>query len=457
MGTENTKLKAFLFPWLAYGHISPFLELAKKLSDRGFVIDLCSTPINLSFIQKRIPQSYSSSIQLVELQLPEFPQLPPHYHTTNGLPPHLNSTLHKALKLAKPNLITILKSRKPDIVIYDIIQLWTFGVASSLNIPSAQFFTSGAAMCSYFVHLYKNHDIEYPFPALHLRDYELTKARKTLADRNDTENEKKDDEPEEEITPQGGITLISTSREMEGKYMDYLSKIIDSRILPIGTLVQDPVASTGEESIEIMQWLDHKNELSTVFVSFGSEYFLSKEEREEIAFGLELSQVNFIWVVRFPKGENQNLKEALPQGFLERVGDRGMVVEGWAPQAKILTHRSIGGFVSHCGWNSISESIEFGIPVIAIPMQLDQPMNAKFLVEIGVALEVVRDDKGSLHREEIARVIKDVTSGESSEDLRCKVRNLGKNLKSKSVEDMNAAVEELKQLVGKSKIKNGSF
>ncbi|KAJ8527545.1 hypothetical protein K7X08_014996 [Anisodus acutangulus] len=451
MDTENTKLKAFLFPWLAYGHISPFLELAKKLSDRGFVIDLCSTPINLSFIQKRIPESYSSSIQLVELHLPEFPQLPPHNHTTNGLPLHLNSTLQKALKLAKPNLITILKSRKPDFVIYDVIQLWTYGVASSLNIPSAQFFTSSAAMCSYFVHLYKNCDAEYPFPALHLRDYELERARKLVQ-----RNEKKDEPEEENIMPKDGIMLISTSREMEGKYMDYLSEIIESKILPIGTLVQDPVAS-GEGSMKIMQWLDNKNELSTVFVSFGSEYFLTKEEREEIAYGLELSQLNFIWVIRFPNGENQNLEEALPQGFLERVGDRGMVVEGWAPQAKILTHSSIGGFVSHCGWNSISESIEFGVPIIAIPMQLDQPMNTKLLIEIGVALEDVRNDNGALHREEIARVMKDVTSGESSKQLRSKVRNLGKNLKSKSVEDMDAAVEELKQLVKKSKIKNGSF
>lgn len=138
-----------------------------------------------------------------------------------------------------------------------------------------------------------------------------------------------------------------------------------------------------------------------MLVSFESGYFLTKEELEEVAFGLELSDVNFIWVVRFPKGENKSLEEALPQGFFERIGDRGMVMGGWAPQAKILTHLSIGGFVSHCGWNSISESINSGIPIIAMPMDLDQPMNAKLLVEIGVALEVVRDDNGTLHRGDI--------------------------------------------------------
>ncbi|MCE5165870.1 hypothetical protein HAX54_012734 [Datura stramonium] len=80
--TETTKLKAFLFPWLAYGHISPFLELTRKLADRGFLVDVCSSPINVSFIRTRIPESYCSSI-LVELQLPDSSELPPHYHITN--------------------------------------------------------------------------------------------------------------------------------------------------------------------------------------------------------------------------------------------------------------------------------------------------------------------------------------------------------------------------------------
>ncbi|KAK4346029.1 hypothetical protein RND71_036205 [Anisodus tanguticus] len=397
MCTETTKLKAFLFPWLAYGHISPFLELAKKLADKGFLVDLCSSPINLSFIRTRIPETYCSSIHLVELQLPDLPELPPHYHTTNGLPLHLHSTLQKALKMAKPNFFNILNTRKPDLLIHDVKQLWAAGVASSLNIPSARFFTSCAAMCSYFSHLFVKPNVEFPF------------------------------HPE------------------VSKYIDYMSEIIKFKVLPIGTLVQDPMASV-DGNMEIMEWLGKKYKFSTILVSFGSGYSLTKQELEEVAFGLELSHVNFIWVVRFPKGENLSLEEALPQGFFERVGDRGMVMGGWAPQAKILTHSSIGGFMSHCGWSSISESIDYGIPIIAMPMDLDQPMNAKLLVEIGVALEVVRDDNGALHRENITRVIKDVICGKSGENLRCNVRNLGEKLRFKNVEDIDAAVMELTQL-----------
>ncbi|WMV53544.1 hypothetical protein MTR67_046929 [Solanum verrucosum] len=82
-------LKVLMFPFLAYGHISPFLNVAKKLADRGFLIYFISTPINLKSIIKKIPEKYADSIQLIKLHLPELPELPPHYHTTNGLPPNL--------------------------------------------------------------------------------------------------------------------------------------------------------------------------------------------------------------------------------------------------------------------------------------------------------------------------------------------------------------------------------
>lgn len=105
---ETTNLSVLMFPYLAYGHFTPFLELAKKLSDRGFLIDFCSTPINLSYIKKKIPHKYSCSIQLVELHLQDLPELPPHYHTTKDLPFHLQTTLYKALMMEEAQFHQIL-------------------------------------------------------------------------------------------------------------------------------------------------------------------------------------------------------------------------------------------------------------------------------------------------------------------------------------------------------------
>ncbi|KAH7839414.1 hypothetical protein Vadar_011459 [Vaccinium darrowii] len=112
------------------------------------------------------------------------------------------------------------------------------------------------------------------------------------------------------------MMLVNSFRELECKYIDYLTILTEQKTIPIGPLVQQIV--DGNKDLEILQWLGTKDELSTVFVSFGSESFLSKEEREEIAHGLELSGVNFIWIVRFPAGERIEIEEALLVEFPKR-------------------------------------------------------------------------------------------------------------------------------------------
>uniref|UniRef100_M1DGI4 UDP-glucose:glucosyltransferase n=1 Tax=Solanum tuberosum TaxID=4113 RepID=M1DGI4_SOLTU len=92
------------------------------------------------------------------------------------------------------------------------------------------------------------------------------------------------------------------------------------------------------------------------------------------------------------------------------------------------------------------ESIDFGVPIIAMPMHLEQPMNARLIVELGVAVEIVRDDDGKIHRGEIAEILKGVITAETGGKLRTKVRDISKNLKSVRDEEMDTAAEELIQL-----------
>ncbi|GMP22385.1 hypothetical protein CsSME_00000437 [Camellia sinensis var. sinensis] len=154
-----------MLPWLAHGHISPFLELAKKLLERNFHIFLCSTPINLKSIKKRITDKYSLSIELVEIHLPSLPELPPHYHTTNGLPIHLNSTLRTTFEMASTSFSTILNTLSPDLVIYDVGPPWAQSTALSFNIPAVQLMTTGATVVSFVQHIIKHHgSVEFPFP-----------------------------------------------------------------------------------------------------------------------------------------------------------------------------------------------------------------------------------------------------------------------------------------------------
>ncbi|XP_030526542.1 UDP-glucosyltransferase 29-like [Rhodamnia argentea] len=442
MATTRRTIRVLMLPWLAHGHIGPFLELAKMLSKRNVLVFLCSSPVNLSSIE--ISHEYCSTIELVELHVPSLPGLPPQYHTTKGLPPHLMPKLKEAFDMAGPNLFDIIADCRPDLLIFDFLLPWVPKVARSHGIPTVSFLSMAAGASSYVLQSIKRPGKEYPFKAIHLQDHWRAKLKNQVEQAS--ENGMSDTERAvRSIDHSLGLIFLKTSRELEGKYIDYLSDLLGKKVVPVGPLVQDLVRKDGNPIIE---WLKQKERSSTIFVSFGTEYFLTEREREETAYGLELSNVNFIWVVKFPKEEHIKLEEALPKGFLGRVRDRGLVIQGWAPQAMILAHPSIGGFVSHCGWSSVMESMKFGVPIIAMPMHLDQPLNARVVEDLGVGLEVSRNESGELEREEIAKVIKGVVVEEGGECVRNKVKEVSVGIRNKGDEEIDEVEDEIVRLCG---------
>ncbi|BFG21105.1 hypothetical protein CerSpe_073790 [Prunus speciosa] len=343
---------------------------------------------------------------------------------------------------------TILTTLKPDLLIYDFLQPWAPSLASLQNIPSVEFITTNAALTSFCVHHLKNPSAKFPFPSIYIRDYEAQKFNNLL---ESSSNGIKDGDRIQQFSDLcSDIILVKTSREIEAKYVDYLSGLMGKKIVPVGPLVQEPVDLKVDEETWIMKWLNKRERASVVYVCFGSEYFLTTEEIEEIAHGLELSKVSFIWVIRFPKEEKgRRVEEVLPEAFLERVGEKGIIVEGWAPQAKILKHSSVGGFVSHCGWSSVLESIKFGVPIIAMPMHLDQPINSRLVEEAGIGVLVKRTAEGSLQREEVAKVIRDVVVEKIGEGVRKKALEIRDNMKKNEDAEIDGVVEELLQLCTK--------
>ncbi|KAF3434356.1 hypothetical protein FNV43_RR25459 [Rhamnella rubrinervis] len=459
MVETRQKKSVLMLPWLAHGHITPFLELAKKLTLRNFHIYFCSSPVNLSSIEKKLSHhpnnnnnsSRTTSIQLVELHLPSLPDLPPHRHSTKGLSSHLFPTLIKALDMTRPNLSNIIQTLKPDLIIYDVFPLWVPDLASSLNIPSVAFITSGVAFVSYMFHQSKNkeddHDHrDFPFPEI-APDRLRIKFSIFLNYPPFIDEHGRDSTPLNVYRKSCNIILVKSLREIEGKYMDYLSVSLGKKIVSVGSLVPNPVED--DECSNIIKWLDEKEKSSTVFVSFGSEFIMSKEDVEEMAHGLELSNVNFIWVVRFQEGEKMKVEDDLPDGFLGRVREKGMVIENWAPQVKILSHSSIGGFVSHCGWGSVMESIKFGVPIIAVPMYVDQPWNARVAEVSGIALELKRPGFiGRLQRENVAKAIRQLMVEENGMAIRRKAKEISEEIKRKGDAEIDdEVVKELLQLL----------
>lgn len=149
---------------------------------------------------------------------------------------------------------------------------------------------------------------------------------------------------------------------------------------------------------ECLSWLDSKPSRSVLFLCFGSLGLFSSKQLKEMAIGLERSGVKFLWVVRAPAPDivenRSSLDSFLPEGFLDRTKDRGLVVESWAPQVEVLNHESVGGFVTHCGWNSVLEGVCAGVPMLAWPLYADQKMTKAFVVEeMKVALAVTRSEE----------------------------------------------------------------
>ncbi|XP_038891918.1 beta-D-glucosyl crocetin beta-1,6-glucosyltransferase-like [Benincasa hispida] len=436
---KQTTKKILMLPWLAHGHITPFFELAKRLS-KSFQICLCSSPINLQAINPDPAPNHS--IQLIPLHLPSLPDLPAHMHTTKGLPLHLEPTLVKAFDMAAPGFELLLDRLEPDLVLSDLFMPWAARSALSRNIPVVSFVVTGVAVVAGLVNGFWNKGREFPFPEVDLSEHWVSKSSgRKVCDEVGRDWAMRFFEC---MRMSCDVALVNTSPEFEAKYIQFLASSLKKKVLPIAPLI--PQIEPTNEKLEILEWLDKKTPKSTIYVSFGSEYYLTKQDTEELAHGLHQSGVNFIWVIRFPKGQNLTIEEALPKNFLKQTEDKGLIINEWAPQLKILSHSSIGGFVCHCGWNSVVESIMFGVPIMALPMQLDQPYHAKVVECAGLCVEAKRDGEGNVKREEVLKAIKEVMFEKRGEALRGKAREIGEALRKREKWIIYEVVDEFCKL-----------
>lgn len=201
-----------------------------------------------------------------------------------------------------------------------------------------------------------------------------------------------------------------------------------------------PLLTTSESKSEheCLAWLDSQPSRSVLFLCFGSLGVFDSRQLKETAIGLEKSGVRFLWVVRTPRADSQIqartssnpdepcLELLLPEGFLERTKDRGFLVNSWAPQVEILNHGSVGGFVTHCGWNSVLEALCAGVPMMAWPLYAEQKMNRYFLVDemkVALALRETEDDQ-LVNAAELEERLIELMSSKKGEAVRERVLKL---------------------------------
>ncbi|CAA3007363.1 crocetin glucosyltransferase, chloroplastic-like [Olea europaea subsp. europaea] len=174
-----------------------------------------------------------------------------------------------------------------------------------------------------------------------------------------------------------------------------------------------------QKTVDYIDWLNSKDELSVIYVSFGSFSNLSKQQMEEIAKGLIKSQKPFLWVIRDRKSGTEG-EEDNTLSLMKEVEKQGMIVP-WCSQLEVLSHPSVGCFLTHSGWNSCIESLSSGVPMVAFPQWADQPMNSKLVKDYwktGLRAAAATDG-GILMADEIARCLEiAMGGGERGEDMR---------------------------------------
>lgn len=417
------------------------LQLASVLHSHGFSITICHPQFNSP------DPSTHPHFEFIPLRAGFTPQ-----NAFKSLTEFLKILNDKSRTPFMDTLVQIMGKEEQSAchVIYDGCMYFAAQVANELNLPSFVFHTFSAANLLRY--------LAYP----HLRQEGLIPIQ-----------DSKLLEPVPDLDPLRFKDLFLVSNEDLDAWLNLLSSFCDIKsssamifntadlleqqplkilkekfqvpIFSIGPIhkISPPIfSSLVEEDTSCISWLDMQTPNSVLYISLGSLNFLNDTELTEMAWGLANSKQPFLWVVPPEKLGGSRSLDSLPEGFEEAVGERSYLVK-WAPQKKVLAHGAVGGFLSHCGWNSTLESIGEGVPMICRASYGDQKVNARYLSHVwrvGVELE-----KG-LEREKIESAVRRLMRDEEGEGMRKRALDLKEMIRI-CVGDGGSSSESIAELV----------
>ncbi|GLJ48473.1 hypothetical protein SUGI_1023210 [Cryptomeria japonica] len=446
-GSEHRRPHAVLVPFPAQGHINPMMQLANKLVEQGFVITFVSTDYNYSRIAKanksiekdsavsREGNSHGDIRWIV---------------VSDGLPP--TDTRADVIKLCHvteniivsfiDKLIGEMKRRDPEediCLITDCFAATALDVAKRHRIPMAALWVMFTATYALIYNL-PNLVSSSLVPSNGVpNDFTKVKYLPSMPPLCSAHlpwaagfNENQQDfifgfiERYMERTRELKWVLFNSFYYLEAPIIDILIAQ-GASVCSIGPCIPSPrlngevnskiTANFWAEEAECLDWLDKQSPKSVAYVSFGSLAIVNQRQLEEFAMGMEATQRPFLWVLRSDLMDGSSAK--LPPGFMEATKDRAYFVP-WCPQTQVLSHPSIACFFTHCGWNSVMESIAMGVPMLCWPYFAEHFLISAYVVDIwkiGLALNTNID--GIAENREIEMGVKRV-----SEDNEMKARVL---------------------------------
>ena len=238
--------------------------------------------------------------------------------------------------------------------------------------------------------------------------------------------------------------IINTVRCLESSSLKRLQHELGIPVYALGPLhiTVSAASSLLEEDRSCVEWLNKQKPRSVVYISLGSVVQMETKEVLEMARGLFNSNQPFLWVIRPGSIAGSEWIESLPEEVIKMVSERGYIVK-WAPQIEVLGHPAVGGFWSHCGWNSTLESIVEGVPMICRPFHGEQKLNALCLESIWrIGFQV----QGKVERGGVERAVKRLIVDEEGADMRERALVLKENLKA-SVRNGGSSYNALEEIV----------
>ncbi|KEH17945.1 UDP-glucosyltransferase family protein [Medicago truncatula] len=437
--TEDT-IHVVMLPWSAFGHLIPFFKLSIALAKAGVHVSYISTPKNIQRLPK-IPSSLSHLIDFVEIPLPSLNEdlLPEGAEATMDIPFDKIQYLEQAYDKLKNPVKQLVSNWLPNWIICDYNPHWIVDIAQEFHINLIYYSVVSAATLA-FLGPPSNMNGRFSPDSLTLPPKWMTFPSSVAYNRTEAvafskyvhqnnASEVSGIERLVKVIDAAKSIICCSCYEIEGEYLNLYKKLVGKPVIPIGLLpvempqrgLLDGLGSVTGLRTAIFQWLDKQATKSVVFVGFGSECKLSKEQVFEIAYGLEDSKLSFLWGLRKTNWA-YNDEDFLPIGFSERSCDRGLVCMGWIPKQEILAHSSIGGSLFHSGWGSTIEALQFENKLVVLPFNVDQPLNARLLVDKGLAIEVKRNEDGTFTRYEIAKSLRQAMVLEEGKELRTKTR-----------------------------------
>ncbi|XP_019154932.1 PREDICTED: anthocyanidin 3-O-glucosyltransferase 5-like [Ipomoea nil] len=471
MGSSHLHVALLSSPGM--GHLIPVLVLADHLATHHHLkvtVLAITTAAETQFLKSHVKSS-NPTVDIVPVPAADVSGL---IDEKTQVFTQLRITVREALPHVRSTIAGL--AHRPDALIVDIFCTQALGIAKELGIPRYAYHptTAWTATLAMYFQVFDETitgqfvDRLEPLRIPGCMPVQPEDMVDPLMDRNDQQYREYVNLGIE-YTQFDGL-LINTWEELEPNTVkalrenEELRAIVKVPVYPIGPLKRSVESKEGEGRDEILKWLDRQPVESVLYVSFGSGGLLTAEQTAELAWGLENSRQRFVWVVRPPcdggpdgsinpklEGGGDAAADYLPEGFLARTKDVGFVVQMWANQIEILTHPSVGGFMSHCGWNSTLESLTNNVPIIAWPLYAEQKMNAAMLAEeVGVAVRpAVTPTEKVVRRQEIEGMVRTLLQYKEGEAIRERVKKLkvsGEIALSKAGSSYNSMCELVKDM-----------